>query len=129
MGAAEMWSPNLGMPAGAERVSGLRLTPDTLRLLGVAPALGRLLAPATEGRRRPHRGDRPRPVAAALRRRSAVVGRSMRLDGEPYTVVGVMPPRFVFAPFWAVNAELWAPLPLDGAATTAAATASACSRG
>ena len=24
-----------------------------------------------------------------------------------------MPPRFVFAPFWATDAELWAPLPLD----------------
>ena len=25
-----------------------------------------------------------------------------------------MPPRFVFAPFWATEPELWAPLPLDG---------------
>ena len=45
-----------------------------------------------------------------------VVGRPLRLDGESYTIVGVMPPRFVFAPFWATESELWAPLPLDAPA-------------
>ena len=36
---------------------------------------------------------------------------AMRLDGEIYTVAAVMPREFVFAPFWAVGAELWTPLP------------------
>ena len=113
MGAAEMWSPNLGMPAGSERVSGLRLTPDTLRMLGVAPALGRLLAGDGTGA-----DARSAVIGHGLWQRRfggdpRIVGRSLRLDGELYTIVGVMPPRFVFAPFWAVNAELWAPLPLD----------------
>ena len=115
MGAAEMWSPNLGLATGAERVKGLRVSPETLRLLGVAPLHGRLLA--TGG-----------AEAAELRTvvighnlwqqrfggASDIVGRAMRLDGESYTVVGVMPPRFMFAPFWATESELWAPLPLDG---------------
>jgi predicted permease len=115
MGAAEVWSPNLGLAAGTERVKGLRLTPDTLRLLGVAPVHGRLLATGEA-------------EAAELRTvvighglwqqrfggAADVVGRTMRLDGDTYTVVGVMPPRFVFAPFWATESELWAPLPLDG---------------
>jgi putative ABC transport system permease protein len=39
-----------------------------------------------------------------------VVGRSVILDGEPYTVVGVMPRGFAFPPFWATGAELWSPL-------------------
>jgi predicted permease len=115
MGAAEAWGPNLGLDTGAERVKALRVSPETLRLLGVAPLHGRLLATGAA-------------EAAELRTvvighdlwqqrfggTADVVGRTMRLDGEAYTVVGVMPPRFVFAPFWITEAELWAPLPLDG---------------
>ena len=39
-----------------------------------------------------------------------IIGRSVALSGETYTVVGVMPRDFKFAPFWATKAELWAPL-------------------
>ena len=41
-----------------------------------------------------------------------IIGQSVTLDGKPYTIVGVMPPSFRFAPFWAVHAEMWAPLSL-----------------
>lgn len=34
----------------------------------------------------------------------------IRLNGEAYSVVGVMPRDFQFAPFWATNAELWVPI-------------------
>ena len=34
------------------------------------------------------------------------------ISGENYTVGGVMPRDFKFAPFWATKAELWAPLAL-----------------
>jgi putative ABC transport system permease protein len=40
----------------------------------------------------------------------SAVGQSVRLDGELHTIVGVMPRGFLFAPFWATEAELWAPL-------------------
>jgi putative ABC transport system permease protein len=42
----------------------------------------------------------------------AVLGTSVRLDGIPHTVIGVMSPGFAFPPFWARGAELWAPLSL-----------------
>jgi predicted permease len=115
MGAAEMWAPNLGLATGAERVKGLRVSPDTLRLLGVAPSHGRLLAAGAD-----EAADRHTVVIGhglwqqRFGGAADVVGRSLRLDGESYTVVGVMPPGFVFAPFWATGSELWAPLPLDG---------------
>ena len=42
----------------------------------------------------------------------SILGREILLNGAPHVVVGVMPPRFAFAPFWATRAELWAPLVL-----------------
>src|SRR5262249_51073908 len=43
----------------------------------------------------------------------AVVGRPLIVDGRPFTIVGVMPSEFRFAPFWQTRAELWMPLSLD----------------
>ena len=114
MGAAEYWRTNVGLDDGVERVLGLRVSHDTLPLLGVAPIHGRLPGPdafdAGEGRQvvishklwQSRFGSDP-----------AVVGRPIRLDGDVYSVAAVMPAGFVFAPFWAVDAQLWAPLPLE----------------
>ncbi|HTV00057.1 MAG TPA: ABC transporter permease [Luteitalea sp.] len=118
MGAAEYWRLNLGDDQGAERLLGLHVTEQTLPLLRVEPLLGRLpAADAFNG------GDHHQVVIAHglwVRRFGAapnIIGQSLRLDGEPYTVVAVMPPGFVFAPFWAVKAELWAPMPMAGRST------------
>ncbi len=40
-----------------------------------------------------------------------VIGDTMDLDAEPYTIVGVMPPRFEFPP--GGNAQIWTPLSFD----------------
>lgn len=37
------------------------------------------------------------------------VSRSLRLDGEEFTVVGVMPAGFEFPTFWNIGVDLWAP--------------------
>ncbi len=118
MGAAEYWRVNVGLDDGAERVLGLRVTEDTLPLLRVAPQLGHLPTPDA------FRGGDSRQVVIShglwTRRfgaRPDVVGQPLRLDGEVHTVVAVMPRTFVFAPFWAVDAELWAPLPHAGRPT------------
>ena len=113
MGAAEYWTPNLLGGDSPTKLWALRLTPEVLPMLGVQPMLGRFFLPA-EGR---GGADRVAVIGNGLWRRRfgadpAVVGKSISLDGEPYTVVGVMPPGFRFAPFWATQAELWAPLDL-----------------
>ncbi len=41
-----------------------------------------------------------------------IIGQNATLDGKSYVIIGVMPPAFRFAPFWAVHAEMWAPLSL-----------------
>src|SRR5678816_3206441 len=39
-----------------------------------------------------------------------VIGRTLRLDGEPYTIVGVMPARFTVKAWGATSYDLWVPL-------------------
>jgi putative ABC transport system permease protein len=113
MGAAEAWGPNLGGAESAERVRGLHLTADVLPLLGVPPVLGRLFGKEDEVAGRDHRlvigyGLWQRQFSGDPR----VIGRTVMLDGEPYDIIGVMPRGFAFAPFWVVDAEVFAPLPL-----------------
>src|SRR5258708_7733997 len=42
----------------------------------------------------------------------------MQLDNKTYTIVGVMPAGFKFAPFWQTKSELWAPLALGPRASS-----------
>ena len=93
----------------------MKVTADLLPLLGVEPALGRAFLPDRgPARHRAASRAQPRAVAAAVRRRPGVVGRTVRLNGEDHRVVGVMPPAFQFPPFWWTNAEVVAPLELAG---------------
>ena len=111
MGAAEFWTPNLMGVDRPERVWGLRLTQSLLPLLGVEPLLGRLFVAGED-----ETGSEHEVILnyGLWQRRfngnRGILGRSITLNGEAYTVVGVMPPEFKFAPFWATRAELWVPL-------------------
>ncbi len=118
VGAAELWAATLAGAERPERVSGLRVTADLFGLLGVRPALGRLFR-ADEGE--PGR-EHEVILAHSLWVRNfgaapEIVGRTVQLDGVPYTVVGVMGPDFRFPPFWATGTEIWTPLPLAPRAT------------
>src|SRR5262249_686090 len=115
MAAAEYWTPDLTGGDNPTQVMGLRLTPRMFPMLGVAPVIGRVFTPTDEASGNEHVvvlsfglwqrmfGGRP-----------DVLGTSMSLNGSLYTVIGVMPRSFQFAPFWATRAELWAPLALAG---------------
>jgi putative ABC transport system permease protein len=107
LAAAEFWDPNLSGVDIPEQVAGFRVMPGFFATLGVAPILGRSF---TDAEARPG-ADRVVILSHTfwLRRfdaDQAVVGRTMRLDGAPFEVVGVMPPRFVL-PY---GADVWAPL-------------------
>jgi putative ABC transport system permease protein len=116
--AAQWWEPNLTGSDEPEHLRGLQLTARMFQVLGVSPALGRTFNPDED------QPGRERVVVLSNRlwqRRFGgdpqVVGRQITLDGESFTVIGVMPPEFQFAPFWATNAELWSPLNLAPRAT------------
>ena len=111
MGAAENWIPNLSGGSRPESVQAVRMSADLFRMLGVSPLHGRVFLPGEEEAGRDHvavLGYRlwQRSFAADPR----IAGRVIRLDGEAYTVLGVMPPSFEFPPFWAIGTELWAPI-------------------
>jgi len=111
MAAAEIWG---GILSGerAEAVSGIRFGEGMFELLGVPPLLGRTFqADDFNGE------NRVLVLGNSLWQRRFggnpnIVGQELLLSGQSYTVVGVMPPQFRFAPFWATKAELAAPLDL-----------------
>jgi putative ABC transport system permease protein len=96
----------------AERLIGAGVDGDLLTVLGLHPALGRAITTA-EG------GPNPARVVmvsdAVWRKRLGadqhVIGRSVMVDGAPYTIVGVMPPGFEFPrnPSMSRDVDLWMP--------------------
>ncbi len=95
-----------------QNVAGVRATPELFDVLRAAAQRGRVFTreEAVVGR------DRVVIVSHGFWTRSlgsdpAVVGQTIRLDAQPYTVVGVMPPAFEFPTSTPVDA--WAPLAFD----------------
>ncbi|MDR3700731.1 MAG: ABC transporter permease [Candidatus Sulfopaludibacter sp.] len=104
---------NLLAPSqAAERVQADHVTPDFFAMLGVAPRIGRDFQP---GESEPGRNN-VALIADSLWRnylhaRADAVGMSLLLDGAPKTVIGVMPPDFVYPE--ADRAVLWLPDAVD----------------
>src|SRR5262245_16077081 len=100
------WEVNVAGDDGAEIVQGLRVTPEFFRVTGTPAALGRVFGEMEAGQQVVVISDR------LWRRRFGgerwALGHALSLDGEPYTVIGVMPATFDYPS----GAELWAPLPL-----------------
>lgn len=112
MVAAEWWDPNLSGIDLPEQVPGFRVSPGFFELLGVSPVMGHGFT-ADDGTA----GGRGTVVVShafwvrQFASDPGVLGRTVRLDGEPYEIVGVMPPRFSI-PF---GADVWAPVAYDNA--------------
>jgi putative ABC transport system permease protein len=105
--AADFWDPNLSDVDQPEQLAGFRVTPGFFRAIRTEPLIGRTFADeeATPGR------DRRVVLSHALWVRrfgadSTLVGRTVRLNGEPHEVVGILRP----GPAVPYGAELWAPL-------------------
>ncbi len=92
-----------------ESVQGDRVTPGFFSVIGVMPVLGRPFLPSEN---QPGR-NREVILSASLWRehfQSApdAIGRNLNIDGEPYRIVGVMPPFAGVVP--SAAPQLWTPL-------------------
>lgn len=104
-----------GLTGGAapERVLGARVSLEFFEVMRAHPALGRSFARAEM-----QAGGPPAIIVShslwtrALGRNPGVLGRTLRLDDRPYTVVGVMPAGFGFPRRSAFpgHTEFWVPL-------------------
>jgi putative ABC transport system permease protein len=115
------WQPTLTGPEQPERLDGQQVSANYFRTLGVAPALGRDFQAADDIFHGPrvvmlsdaawhgHFGADP-----------SIAGRDIKLNGDSYLVIGVMPSSFnnILAP----SAEFWSPLQYDSSNITTTQT-------
>jgi predicted permease len=98
---------NVTVDGTPKRYTGAYVTEDFLRALGVHPAMGRDFTSADNR----SGTEKVALIGHALWQRdfggdARIVGKAVRINGTPATLVGVMPPGFAFP----VNEELWIPL-------------------
>jgi len=89
---------------------GVKTTGNTFQMLGLPPLIGRTFTPAD--------AEPGAPPVVVLRHKAwqgkfggdpKIVGRTLVLNGQPTTVIGVMPPRFSLG-----GAEMWLPESFTG---------------
>lgn len=107
--AFEPVSRNLTGTEEPERIAAAKVSTEFFNMLGVEPLIGRTIA-ATE---QAPSGQRVLVISYGLWQRrfggdNAVLGQTVSLDDEPFTIIGVMPPQFRFE-----EAQAWFPFPFD----------------
>ena len=103
-----IWPANLTGQGEAERLQGVRISANAMQMLGVETAAGRGLVPDDDN----PSNSRVVMLSYGLWQKrfggtSEVLGKTLTLNGDPYTIVGVLPPRFVIP-----NAEIEIMVPL-----------------
>ena len=88
-------------------------SPNLFDVLGVQPAAGRGFAANEVGPKRPAVIVLTHDLWERLGRDAAILGKDVRLNGQPYTVIGIMPPTFSFVR----NASLAPPQAVDAFTT------------
>ncbi len=109
LAAGHGWNANLNSVGIRERVEGYRVTADFFAVLGI---------PAEQGRAISAVDFQPGHASVAVLSHgfwrqqfggnAAIVGKSVRLDGEAFSVIGIMPQEMDYPP----GAQLWVPLDL-----------------
>jgi len=107
--AFETVSRNLTGGQEPERVAPAKVSAEFFSMLGIEPLLGRVILPEDQG----PKGERVLVISHGLWQRRfggdpGVLGRTVALDDEPYTIIGVMPPRF-----WFEGRDAWFPFPFN----------------
>lgn len=114
LGAYTSGTMNVSGPEKAERFMGSWVTANTFGMLGVHPMLGRDFRAGEDA----PTGEKVAMLAYRTWKQRyngdpGILGRAVRVNGVPYTVVGVMPDGFAFPS----SDALWLPLQTDAFAT------------
>jgi len=111
-----IWQPRtINLTEGEpERLRAARVTPSFFNVLYVRPALGRYFLPEENADSRVTVLSHPLWVTR-FSADSSILGRQVRLSGEPHTVVGVAPASFTMTEF---DERLWTPFAIAAAQTT-----------
>lgn len=119
VGAYTIGAGNLTGDGNPERVGLAAVSAGVFRVLGVDPLMGRVLS---EDDDLPGRADLAVISHALWQRRFGgdpdVVGRTIELDGQVRTILGVMPPDFRLPEEYRaqVPTDVWVPIGIDAAA-------------
>ena len=110
IGLWETASFNLSEGANAERIDGARVTADFARVLGVQPIIGRMFSDDEDKPKAP----RVTVIGEGLWRerfggREDTLGRTLKLNGIPHAIVGVVPHTAEFPG----GVRLWIPMAGD----------------
>ena len=101
-------SRNLLQSGEAQRIRTTEATPNLFQMLRARPLHGRVFSP---GQDEPGRSPVIVLSEALWRQRfggdPSLVGRAIRLDGAPYTVIGIMPASFAFPPLSLQDTDAW----------------------
>jgi putative ABC transport system permease protein len=111
-------SVNMTGIAEPERIQGAVVTTNLFQVLGVEPAAGRSFLPEEE------KVGGPRVVVLSQglwqRRFGAdptLLGRTLTLNGNQFTVVGIMPPAFQLQFPSSMQVDMWLPMRIDASDT------------
>ncbi len=117
VGAYDQTNFNLAEPGQpAERLKGMSVSGNFFSIFGIPPVLGRVIGPEND-----RAGSGQVAVLSDEFWRShfaadpTAIGRTVRMDGQQVTIIGVMPSDFDNLTYWG-HVDVWESLSLDGGA-------------
>jgi putative ABC transport system permease protein len=118
LGDFAAWMPTSFVVIGGERprqLGGARVTANFFGTLGVKPILGRTFLPQEDGLDNPANAAHSVVISYRLWQEELgadpnVLGRTLRVDSVPYTIIGVAPNEFRF---WWRPHDLWIPVSMN----------------
>jgi len=117
LAAGAIYDPALTATGGAEHLYGIQVTPEFFKVLGINVAKGRIFLPGEDQAR----NDRVIVVGKGFWTWGpgagsdlANLGKTLTLDGEKFTIVGIMPEEFRFPQIWGItDPEIYAPISME----------------
>jgi putative ABC transport system permease protein len=112
--AYRVWTTNVSGRLPAEQLPVAKVSLDFFKLLGIDPLMGRRFGAADFAGIQPVAIITTRLWKEQFDSDPGILNQSIKINGDPYSVVGVMPDFFEF-PLYPSSAQVWIPLVLSSA--------------